>query len=277
LEPPATTKRKRTAAVVDDIDSDSAKENIGTKKKAKTQPKAVSKAAPKKTTTPKAAPKNANSAKSAKTLYTETLKAIDRRVNELDKKVKAMSGNSTAITTASYATSVGKHMPAVKKLAAMDPILAFNLLLSMTDASHTDLDASMKMCGTPCDSSGPTFAKLDEALLPLIVERAAAAIPPAHEGFLPEVPHRWTRKDADVGPFKCGYPNKQQRNQMYAQKLQWEKERREARRQRREEVDDWVAVALSDLKEERDYIEQYGVEGYLPKCIVKLEGMRAGI
>lgn len=41
-----------------------------------------------------------------------------------------------------------------------------------------------------------------------------------------EVKDRWTCDDADVGPFKThDWPNKQQRNAMYSQKLEWEKER----------------------------------------------------
>ena len=268
---PVAAKRKRTAPVVDSIDSDSEKENIGTKKKPKMQPRTASKAAPKKTTATKAAPKKSDDTKEAKKLCTETLKAIDKRVDELDKKVKAMNGNSKSITTASYATSAGKHISAVKKLAAMDPILAFNLLLSMADASHTDLDTNFHMCGTDDDSSAPTFNKLDEALLPLIESRSA---PVARVDALPEVPHRWTRADADVSLARtgCGH-NKQQRNQMYRQKLEWEKDRRAARRERREEVEDWITVALSDLKEEMDYLDQYGVEEYLPKSIAKLESM----
>ena len=150
----------------------------------------------------------------------------------------------------------------------MDRVLAFNLLLSMADVSHTDLDFRFKMCGTPDDASTPTFKKLDEALLPLIDARDA---PSERAAELPSVPHRWTPEDADVGPFKTGRPNAQQRNQMYRQKLAWEKGRRAARRARREEVEDWVAVALSDLKEERDYLAAYGVEGYLPRSIAKLE------
>ncbi|KAF5131235.1 hypothetical protein E5D57_007587 [Metarhizium anisopliae] len=34
-------------------------------------------------------------------------------------------------------------------------------------------------------------------------------------------------KDADVGVFTTGWPNKQQSDQMYRQKLAWEKNRRE--------------------------------------------------
>jgi hypothetical protein len=30
-------------------------------------------------------------------------------------------------------------------------------------------------------------------------------------------------------------------------------------------------VALSDLVEERDYLDAYGVKEYLPRCIAKLE------
>lgn len=203
----------------------------------------------------------------AKRLYADTLKALDKRVDELDKKVKMMGGNSTAITTSDYATSARRHMGAVEKLVAMDTALAFNLLLSMADASHADLDSSCKMCGTPCDDSVPTFQLLDEALLPLIEARERPASLAAE---LPKVPRRWT-KDADVGVFKAGRPNKQQRDQMYRQKLAWEKNRRQARRERREKAEDWVEAALSDLVEERDYLDAYGVKEYLPRCIAKLE------
>ncbi|KJZ70665.1 hypothetical protein HIM_09938 [Hirsutella minnesotensis 3608] len=210
----------------------------------------------------------AGSSQEAKKLYADTLKAIDKRVDELDKKVGVMGGNSAAITTSSYATSIRKHMGAVKKLVAMEEnALAFNLLLSMADASHTDLDATWKMCGTPCDNSLPTFRLLDEALLPLIKARKK---PVSRAAELPEVPKRWTSMNADVGVFKTGRPNKQQRGQMYRQKLAWEKNRRQARRERREKTVDWAKVALCDLIEERDYLNAYGVKEYLPRCIAEL-------
>lgn len=267
-EKPATGKRKR-APDVDYADSGDAsdKENISSKTAQPAKKRQARTPATVKTTTA-SKPKKNDDVKAAKKLCSETLKAIDKRVDELDKKVKTMSGNSRSITTASYAVSAGKHLNTFKKLAAMDQVLAFNLLLSMADASHTDLDVSFKMCGTTDDASTPTFKKLDEALLPLIDTRDS---PSERAGELPSVPHRWTRKDADVGPFKCGYPNAQQRNQMYRQKLAWEKVRRAARRARRDGVPDWVAIALSDLKEERDYLAAYGVNGYLPLSIAKLE------
>jgi hypothetical protein len=273
LEKPASGKRKRAAAVdYGDSGEASDKENISSKKAPpakKRQTKAsIAAKAPSTAKTTAVKPKKNNDAKDAKKLYTETLKAIDKCVDELDKKVKTMSGNGSSITTASHATSAGKHLTAVKKLAAMDQVLAFNLLLSMADASHTDLDVSFKMCGTTDNASTPTFKKLDEALLPLIDARDA---PSKRASELPSVPLRWTPEDADVGPFKTGRPNAQQRNQMHRQKLAWEKERRAERSARREEVEDWVAVALSDLKEERDYLAAYRVEGYLPLSIAKLE------
>ena len=225
------------------------------------QTKTANSAKPKKTTA-------AGTNKEAKKLYTDTIKALDKRVDELDKIVKTMDPNSTTITTSTYATSARKHMDTVGKLVAMDTKLAFNLLLSMADASHTDLDAACKMCGTICDNSVPTFKLLDEALLPLIEAREK---PASFSAELPDIPKRWTVKDADVGVFKTGWPNKQQRNQMYNQKLAWEKNRRQARRERRETTEDWVKVALSDLVEERDYLDAYGVEEYLPRSIAKLE------
>ena len=208
------------------------------------------------------------SSKESRKLYTDTLTALDKRVDELDKKVKIITGIGMSITTSTYAVSARKYMGTFKKLVAMDTTLAFNLLLSMADASHTDLDATCKMCGSTDDESVPTFKLLDEALLPLIEARQKPADIAAE---LADVPKRWTRKDADVGVFKTGRPNKQQRDQMYRQKLSWEKNRRQARRQRRENAENWVKVSLSDLVEERDYLARYGVGEYLPKCIAMLE------
>jgi hypothetical protein len=266
-------KRKRTN---DDSDSDedSEKENMGSKSTQppkKKQTKATEAPVKKRAkATVKTAGKAKTSAKEAKSLYRDTLKALDKQIDTLDKKVKAMSPNSSAITTANYASAAAKHMTAVKTLAHQDPALAFNLLLSLADASHTDLDFSFKMSGKQGDSSAPTFKKLDDVLLPLMEQRATPQQSISMDD-LPEVPNRWTRKDAEVGEFKTGYPNAQQRNQMYRQKLEWEKERRVARRERREEVEDWVVVALNDLVEERDYLDQYGVRKYLPESIAKLE------
>ena len=48
-------------------------------------------------------------------------------------------------------------------------------------------------------------------------------------------------------------------------------EMREARRKGREDVVDWVVVVLPDLKERRDYLNQYIVEEYLPQSIARLE------
>ncbi|KAM4063864.1 ATP-dependent DNA helicase PIF1 [Hirsutella rhossiliensis] len=259
LKPPRSAKRKRDTKV--DVEAQYSDEEIDEARCPTKASKTDNSAKPKKTAA-------VGTSQEAKELYADTLKALDKRVDELDKKVRIMSGNSAAITTSSYATSIRKHMGAVKKLVAMDITLAFNLLLSMADASHTDLDATCKMCGTPCDNSIPTFKLLDEALLSLIKAREK---PVSLAAKLPEAPKRWTVMDADVGVFKTGRPNKQQRGQMYRQKLMWEKNRRQARRERREKTVDWVKVALNDLVEERDYLNAYGVKEYLPRCIAKLD------
>ncbi|KJZ67986.1 hypothetical protein HIM_12624 [Hirsutella minnesotensis 3608] len=207
LKPPCSAKRKRdtTEAQYSEKEIDEARRPTKATKTAKS-------ANSKKTAT-------AGTSQEAKKLYADTLKAIDKRVDELD-------------------------------------------------ASHTDLDATCKMCGTPCDNSIPTFKLLDVALLSLIKARRK---PVSLEAELPEVAKRWTVMDADVGVFKTGRPNKQQRAQMYRQKLVWEKNRRQARRERREKTVDWVKVALNDLVEERDYLDAYGVKEYLPRCIAQLE------
>lgn len=115
----------------------------------------------------------------------------------------------------------------------------------------------------------PNFTALDVALLPLIEKRERD--PQPRDNALPSVPARWTRANVDVGPYKTNRPNKQQRGQIYNQKLAWEKIRTVARRARREAVGEWVSVALADLKEERDDLHEYGVEEYLPNGIERLE------
>ncbi|KAJ9617069.1 hypothetical protein H2200_000790 [Cladophialophora chaetospira] len=207
------------------------------------------------------------SAKSdANKLYKETIKAIDTVTDKLDRQVKSIKHeNRWSITTETYAAGIPKHLPAAKKLAELDLKLGFNLMMAMADASHcSDLDATLKMAGE--GDSKPVFELLDEALLTLI-DRRPSVLPVTTEATkLPE--------DADVGPFKTGRPNKQQWNQMYAQKLEHEKTRRAARRERRDVAEDWAAVALSDLEEERDYLKDYGVEGYFPSSIAKLQELK---
>lgn len=44
---------------------------------------------------------------------------------------------------------------------------------------------------------------------------------------------------------------------------------------RRLACDDWITIALSDLKEEKKYLEDYGVEEYFEKSIKALENMDA--
>lgn len=181
-----------------------------------------------------------------------------------------MGPNSRAITTDTYADKSLKHLEPVKELEKRDGglVSAFNLMLYVADASHADCNTSVKMCGYG-DSEEP-FGILDAQLLDLIEKRHAQA-PAMRQDELPTVPKRWTKSDADVGVFKTGRPNKQQYGQIERQGLEWEKDRREKKSERRETVDDWVAVALQDLEVERDYLKQYGVDKYFPKSIDRLK------
>ncbi len=205
--------------------------------------------------------KSSNTDREANKLYKDTIKAIDTATDKLDRLVKGIKHeNRYDITTENYAGAIRKHLPAAKNLEDLDLKLGFNLMMVMADASHcSDLDATPKMCG--CGDSEPVFKLLDKALLALILRRAGDLPITTEVADLPKVPARWTPEDAAVGEIKGEWPTKQQRNQMYTQKLNHEKERRAARRQRREVADDWMAVAVGDLVEERDYLKLYGVKG----------------
>ena len=161
LQPPTSTKRKRTIDD-DDLDITSDKENLNTPPKPK-QPKSRD-SSTLKSTTPE-------TNKSALKLYTATLKAIDKHVGQLDRQVKKMQyENRWTTMTDTYATAVMTYLPAVKTLLDMDEKLAFNLFLSMADASHcSDMNATAKMPGV--GDSEAVFKSLDESLPPLIAKR----------------------------------------------------------------------------------------------------------
>lgn len=205
----------------------------------------------------------------SKKAYNDSIKAIDKEVASLDKQIKSMSGGLRypSITTDDYAMVMSKRLPAVTKLAELDSKLAFNLSMSMADATHTDLDSHPKMCGF--GDGDKAFKSLDESLL---LRTEACAKPWTHSDSLPSVRNRWTPEDAGIGIIKSSYgPNKQQRNAMQRQSFEWEKQRRVERRNRRESTEDWVACALNDLKEDRDFLDQYGVDGYFPRSIARLQ------
>lgn len=297
IQPPASSKRKRGDNDVADDDSESAQDAVlpsNTKVPAFRKDTLSKEPARKKQANPKTKStaavlkakvlKPTNAAKEAKKLYTESVKLVEKRYLALDKKVKAMNPNSRAITVSTYAYTAVKHLDAAEKLASTgETVLAFNFVMALGDASHRSIP-SFRMSGDTGDCDAEA-TKLDEALLALIEKRDNAV---SQVKELPEVPHRWTSDDADVGPFKTGHPNKQQRGQMDRHYISWEKERREARRTRRETCEDWIAVALSDLTVDRDYLKAHGIgedfsymrnerkaNSYFAKSIAKLEELVA--
>ena len=261
VTPRARVSKRKRVIDYNEAANDSEKENVVEEDVAPPKKK-KSKAAS------KPGPKPKNNTKEATKLYNNTIKAIDREVKKYDAILQKLTGRCDSFTTDDYAESVVKHFSAFRELVKLDRVMAFNLLLSMADASHTDLDSTIKASGFG-ESEG-AFAHLDGALV-VLIEGRDKPTEAQHATELPPVPHRWTYEDAAVGVFKTGYPNKQQRNEMHKQKLDWERDRTERRRQRRVDEEDWVKVALSDLVEERDYLKEYGVERYLPTSIASLE------
>jgi hypothetical protein len=262
----AATKRQYSAVDIDSDAGSSASE--GTTRAAPKRKTAAKPAATKKAAAPKKA--TATRGPTVNKLYKDSTKAIEAALKVLDGKVRKLGPNTRAITTDTYAKGSLKHLKPVKELEKMDGglIPAFNLMLYVADASHNDCDTTVKMCGYG-DSEAP-FGVLDAQLLDLI-EKRHAQTPATRQETLPSVPKRWTKQDAEVGEFKTGRPNKQQYGQMERQKLEWNKDRREQKSERRAVVDNWVAVALQDLEEERDHLAQYGVEKYFPKSIDRLK------
>jgi hypothetical protein len=233
----------------------------------------------KKPTKKTADPKKQN-AKTAQQTYTSIIGKIDKKVKELDRKCKAQGPNGRAYNSDNYAKAMASFLPEVTELSGMDVKLAFNLMLYLGEHVHGDFYMCIKMGGFG-DSERP-YKELDEIMLGLVERRKDEAtengVHKASEATsLPTVPHRWTEADADVGVFKTGRPNKQQRNQMVRQREEWTKKRSKKLRERREITKDWVGNALLELTDQRDFLADYGLNGYFIKSITRLEELKSTI
>lgn len=269
------TKRKRTSITLPIEPPEQEYEEEEPSKKQKTTKKAPAKIIPaKKTPAKKAAEGN----KAATQLYKKVIDEVDKKAAGLDARVKKMSPNSAAITSDNYSGAMMNNVKDVRKLMAMGQDgakLAFNAVLHMGPRTHGDLDASWKMSGY--GGHKQPFAELDQLMLEIVALREDADCSEEQEDQkLPTVKHHWTHADADVGEFKTGRPNKQQRGQIARQKAAWMKERFAAARERREKVKDWVSNAIEELKVEQAEISGYGLDGYFKKSIVILEQLKSG-
>ncbi|KAH8691065.1 hypothetical protein GQ44DRAFT_720082 [Phaeosphaeriaceae sp. PMI808] len=174
---------------------------------------------------------------------------------------------------------MAKFLPGVSKLNEMGAegaVCALNLMLHLAHNSYGDINASFKMCGY--GGHEKPYWDMDELMLKVVEKCAAIANsnPDTQRPLeLVEVPHRWRDEDADVGVFKTGRPNKQQRGWIAKQHEKWEKERNNLARVRRETTKDWVNNAIAELVDSRDYIKDYGHEGFFPKSIARLEELKS--
>ncbi|RDW56760.1 hypothetical protein BP6252_13983 [Coleophoma cylindrospora] len=207
--------------------------------------------------------------------YRATINKVDDRLQALDKKSKVQGPNLSVVTSSDYTIAMAKFIPDVQKLTNMGKdgaAWAFNVLLYMAEHSYRDVEGSTE----PDVGGGPkeSFEAMDAALLGLIEKRhqqPRATGDPVEVTF---VRNKWTDADADVGEFKTGQPNKQQRSQMAAQKLQWMKCRSDEMRERRDKVQDWAANALEELVDQRDCVASLERDGFFVKSIARLEELR---
>ncbi|THW73646.1 hypothetical protein D6D19_05480 [Aureobasidium pullulans] len=199
-------------------------------------------------------------------LYENSIRAIEKGCQALDKRVKSlkwpdMNDCILALAIDAYAAAATENLPNVFKLEGMDNgfTLAFGLTMAIADISYTDLEKTAKMSGW--GDAEASYEDLDGVLLGLIPGREK---PTTSLTSLPEVPLRWTPDGVDPSPSGTKRPGTLHQGWTYAQKIKREKDRREARR---------VSIALAELKEDRDYLDAYGIEGYFPKSIAALEGI----
>jgi len=201
--------------------------------------------------------------------------------DSLDRIVKAADVNYPPINSDDYAeemTAFTADVPELLEIGGDGTNFAFNLMPSIGEHTHGDLDWGFSMSGYG-DSEEP-YKHLDKVMLRVIERReedewhAAVGL---KEPSLPSIPHRFTEKDAIIGPVKTSNgPNKQQRGWIAKQAVEWKKARSQALKDRREQAQDWVSNGLNELVDHRDYIAAYGLEGHFSKSIARLEQLKAG-
>ena len=273
----ATGKRKRST-VEDNSQSDFSDNETPKAKKSRVTPKAKATAASAKGTSAKAA-KPATKTQKPSQIYKKAIAEVDKKVRSLDAKVQKQGPNSGAVTSPTYAAAMAKFLPGVSKLNEMGAegaVCALNLLLHLAHNAYGDINASFKMSGY--GGHKKPYWDMDELMLKVVEKRAAIANSNSDMQQpleLVEVPHRWSDKDADVGVFKTGRPNKQQRGWIAKQREKWEKERNNLARERRETTKDWIDNAIAELVDSRDYIKDYGHEGFFRKSIARLEELKS--
>jgi hypothetical protein len=171
-----------------------------------------------------------------------------------------------------------KFLPEATKLSAVDEEgvrCAFNLLLHLAWNAYGDINASFKMSGYGGHES--TYPLMDEKMMKIIELLAVITDSSTIPTPAVIVPRRWTDENAEVGKFKTGRPNKQQRSQIARQHEEYDKERNDLARERRETTTgmEWINNAIGELTESRDYIKGYGHDGFFTKSIARLEELRA--
>jgi len=147
----------------------------------------ASRAAPKQKTTAATQKATAKKALAVDKLYNNSIKKIEAAIKTLDGRILKMGPDSNRVTTDSYAKMSLRHLKSVKELDQMDGGLvpAFNLMLYVADASHTDCDTTGGMSGFG-DSEAP-FDLLDMQLLELIEKRHVQS-PATRQEELPSMP-----------------------------------------------------------------------------------------
>ena len=217
---------------------------------------------------------NKPSKNNTKDVYKSTLADVDKTIKHLDCVVKAQGPNKKCgINGDDYAKSMARFAPEVTSLLAIDTTdsvtAAFNLMLYLGQHLHGDFGISRAASGY--GDNDTAYKELDELMLRIIKRRSTLQLVERSEP-LPPLPKRET--EIDVGVFKTGRPNKQQRGRIAKAREKWAKERTDQMRKRREKVEDWVGNALLELVDERNYIALFGLKGYFPESIANLEKLK---
>ncbi|RFU31825.1 hypothetical protein B7463_g4521, partial [Scytalidium lignicola] len=230
----------------------------------------------------KKAPKRTTVTTSAQEEYKEAIKSVDKKFNEL---LRLQEPNPTEFhgVTSDTISSVmaSSFLPITKKILDSSPPAAFNLLMYIGEHSYGDVETCFKSSGF--GGTQEPFREMDDVMVEIINRRHGAI----GDDGIPQAAQEEFNVEASEDEGELLYflkmlgekrPNKSEYSKIKKFRRADLKNRFKRRGVRREKAEDWVSVALRDLVETRDRIEQYGIgRHFFPQSIARLAELKGKV
>lgn len=216
----------------------------------------------------------ADNAKRPEHMYTDMIKDIDKTFSALLKRQTWDATAHSGITADTFAHRMCTFSSSVETLSQISPKHAFLLMLYLADHTYGDIDCGLKSSGFG-ETEGP-FKVMDRCLLRIINKRVESDPIVVNAQNDPGLEALEFRKEADEYMALVDKQLRNKRERLHLQQCRRRdmKIRNHRMKERREVAKNWVANALVDLVDTRDYISRWGIKHYFTESIRRLEDIK---